>query len=136
MLSLTSYSYYPNKVKARNLVSNEPTAAASTEKPHNFTVAICLVVSDGEAYLEEWILYHLLAMEIDAIYIYDNSENYDLRRWFENTRQHPVYNRVEVHHRPGKGNDDGKGRYLQAGAYQDCIEQYGTSTEGPRHDYL
>lgn len=119
---MSSLNSYRNNVNTRNLVSNEPTAAASTEKPYNFTVAMCLVVSDGEAYLEEWILYHLLAMEIDAIYIYDISENYDLRHWFENTRQHSAYSRVEVNHRSGKWSNDGNGRQLQAGVYEDCIE--------------
>ncbi|KAG7347446.1 glycosyl transferase family 2 protein [Nitzschia inconspicua] len=106
------------------------------KKVYNFTVAICLVVSDAEQYIQEWIDYHLIAMDFENIYIYDNSKTFELSRWFNNTRQHSIYNRVLVHHRPGKGTDDGKGRFLQAGVYQDCIKQYGTSKHGPQHDYF
>jgi hypothetical protein len=111
-------------------------ASNTVENVYKFTVAICLVVSDGEAYFQEWVDYHLMAMNFENIYVYDNSKSFDLARWYNHTRQHPVYSRVEVHHRPGKGTDDGKGRYLQAGVYEDCIQQYGKSEEGPQHDYL
>jgi hypothetical protein len=105
-------------------------------KGHNFTVAICLVVSDAEQYFQEWVDYHLIAMNFDNIYVYDNSKTFELARWYDNTRQHHLYSRVVIHHRPGKGTDDGQGRYLQAGVYEDCINQYGKSQKGPQHGYL
>jgi hypothetical protein len=105
-------------------------------KEYNFTAAICLVVSDAEPYFQEWVDYHLIAMNFDNIYVYDNSEMFELARWYGNTRQHPKYGRVVIHHRPGEGSDDGQGRYLQAGVYEDCISQYGKSQRGPQHSYL
>jgi len=47
-------------------------------------------VKDGEAYMTEWIDYHLAAVGIDGIYIYDNSGEGDLRGWHRNTRSHPL----------------------------------------------
>jgi hypothetical protein len=103
---------------------------------YNFTVAICLVVSDGEQYFQEWVDYHLLAMQFEAIYVYDNSDNFDLCRWHDNTRHHPVYSRVHVQHRPGPGYLEKEGRYLQLEVYKDCIQKYGKDANGPQHDYL
>ena len=32
------------------------------------------------------------------IYIYDDSENFEFQHWYENTRQHPTYKKVEIIH--------------------------------------
>lgn len=105
---------------------------------YNFTVAICVIVSEAEQYFEEWLDFHLSVMKFENIYVYDNSDKFDLQRWYNNTRQNPVYRRVTVHHRPGKGNVPEKdtGLYLQNRVYKDCIREYGKSKEGPQHDYL
>jgi len=67
-------------------------------EPHyNFTTAICVAVRDGESYMQEWIDYHL-AMKFDAIYIYDDSPTFEWRRWHENTRNHSLYQRVNMIH--------------------------------------
>jgi len=55
------------------------TEAATTASPlavqqinnFNFTVGICMVMKDAEAYFEEWVDYHVGVMKFDAIYIYD-----------------------------------------------------------------
>jgi hypothetical protein len=106
------------------------------KKKYNFTVAICLVVSDGENYFQEWVDYHLQAMKFENIYVYDNSKFFDLQRWYNNTRNHPIYSRVSIKHRPGPGYIEKEDRYLQSAVYEDCIEQYGKSKDGPHHDYL
>lgn len=92
----------------------------------NFTVGICAIIKDGEAYLAEWLDYHLDAMGIEAIYIYDNSFGnpsleleYDLQAWHRNTRSHPLYSKVEVMHMP----EMNTGR--QKRAYTDCVLRYG-----------
>lgn len=106
---------------------------------YNFTVAICLIVNDGEQYFQEWVDYHLLVMQFDAIYVYDNSNNFDLHRWYDNTRKHPIYRHVHIEHRPGPGQSKtGKktDRYLQNNVYDECIQKYGKDTNGPQHDYL
>ena len=60
---------------------------------HNqtFTIGICAIMKDMDAYLNEWLDYHLVAMGIDKIYLYDNSLEFYLKNWYENTREHPVY---------------------------------------------
>lgn len=70
--------------------------------------------------------YHLTGLEFDQIYVYDNSNDFQLRRWFNSTRQHPEYQHVEVNHYPG-----GK---TQQDAYYKCVNKYGKN--GPRHDYI
>ena len=85
----------------------------------NFTVGICAIVKDSEAYLTEWLDYHLEAMKIDAIYVYDNSPDFDLQSWYANTRSHPVYKRVEIRHLMDNTNK------RQRRAYTDCVNRYG-----------
>jgi len=87
---------------------------------YNFTVAICAIVKDGEAYLNEWLDYHLDALGIEMAVIYDNSWNFEMETWYNNTRAHPVYGRVEV--RPSRDIHDPK---RQKRAYTDCILRYG-----------
>lgn len=95
---------------------------------YNFTAAICAIVKDDEAHLEEWIDYHLRVMDFQNIYLYDNSDNHDLQRWYLNTRNHPIYSRVEVTSFPGVK--------LQANATMDCVQRFGTDPNGPQHDYF
>ena len=99
------------------------------------------------AYLTEWLDYHLDALGIEMVVIYDNSWNFEVRgglisvkvagtvrgicslttnapskmeTWYKNTRTHPVYGRVEV--RPSRDIHDSK---RQKRAYTDCILRYG-----------
>ena len=103
---------------------------------YNFTTAICLITTDAETYFQEWIDYHLFVMNFDAIVVYDNSLNFDLKRWLENTRTHPIYQNVIVQHRPGPGYNTKTKKHLQSEVYEDCIQQYGQDKEGPQYDYL
>ena len=111
---------------------------------YNFTTAICLITTDGEAYFQEWVDYHLFVMNFDAIYVYDNSRKFDLKRWYTNTRSHPIYQNVVVHHRPGPGYNTITKKHLQSEVYEDCIRRYGqqdttttqANNDGPQHDYL
>jgi hypothetical protein len=52
--------------------------------PHS--VAICAIQKGGQPYLEEWIDYnHLIGF--DKIYLYDNSNDYELQNWTYNPLQ-------------------------------------------------
>jgi Glycosyl transferase family 2 len=42
--------------------------------------AICAIVLEEDAYIQEWVDYHL-GLGFDFIYIFDNSENFDLKGW-------------------------------------------------------
>ena len=98
---------------------NEHSSSSYQMEKYNFTVGICAIVKDGEAYLTEWLDYHLEAMKMDAIYIYDNSPDFDLQSWYANTRSHPVYKRVEIRHLLDKTFK------RQRRAYTDCVNRYG-----------
>ena len=41
---------------------------------------VCSIQIKIEAYIDEWVDYHL-AIGFTKIYIYDNSENFDLKNW-------------------------------------------------------
>jgi hypothetical protein len=116
--------------------SSSSSSSASSSSSHNFTVAICLITSDGEAYFQEWVDYHLLAMKFDNIYVYDNSDKFELQRWHDNTRSHPIYSKVEIEHRPGPGFNRTTKKHLQSTVYEDCITRFGKDNNGPQHDYL
>ena len=57
---------------------------------------VCTIQTKEEAYIDEWVDYHL-AIGFKMIYIYDNSDNYDLRNW-GNQR---FLDNVRVKHYPG-----------------------------------
>mmetsp|Transcript_32898 Transcript_32898/g.69220 ORF Transcript_32898/g.69220 Transcript_32898/m.69220 type:complete len:425 (-) Transcript_32898:703-1977(-) len=100
---------------------------------YNFTIGICTIVKDGEAYLTEWIDYHLSAMSIENIYIYDNSPNFDLQSWYANTRSHPLYSRVQVRHLAGDAAE------RQKRVNTDCVLRYGRGVQDNEHlimDYI
>jgi hypothetical protein len=116
---------------------------------HNFTVGICLIVKDGEAYIQEWIDYHLFVLKFDAIYISDNSKNYDLKKFHNNlaaaatsinisvvdNNNNNVFNnnysdKVFIHHKPLHQSKQ------QLNAYKECIQTYGKDPAGPKHDYF
>jgi len=102
---------------------------------YNFTIGICAIVRDMEAYLDEWLDYHLVAMNIENIYLYDHSPQFYLKTWYENTRSHPIYHRVHVTHWGLK-----KGLGVQVDAYKDCILRFGrkedTTHTTTKMDYL
>jgi len=106
--------------------SVQPSLLRHTKK-FNFAAAICVIVKDAEAHLEEFLDYHLLALNFQNIYVYDNSAKQDLAGWYQNSREDPVYKRVEVHYKTGRLS-------VQQEAYADCITQYGLG--GPKHDYF
>ena len=57
---------------------------------------VCTIQTKEEAYIDEWVDYHL-AIGFKMIYIYDNSDNYDLRSW-GNQR---FLDNIRVKHFPG-----------------------------------
>lgn len=72
------------------------------------TIAICTMVVNEEAYLDEFVDYHL-ALGFDGIYVYDNSEDFELRQW--GTEKDC---RIKVKHYPGTAK--------QMSAFTDCAK--------------
>ena len=75
-------------------------------------------MKDMDAYLTEWLDYHLGAMSIENIYLYDNSKQFYLKNWYDNTRNHTLYHRVHVIHWADLLSP-------QRGAYTDCVTRFG-----------
>lgn len=113
---------------------NDPGVILPPPNPYNFSVGICTVLKDAEARFEEWIHYHILVMKFQHIYIYDNSRS-DLKQWYRQTREHPVYRHVTIHQAPGKTKPGAK-TPLQMDLIQKCIQKYGKNQQGPQHDYM
>lgn len=72
---------------------------------------ICSMVLGEEAYLDEWLDYHL-GLGFTHVYIYDNSPYYDLKQW--GSEQQQLGRPVTV--------KSWKGTAQQMHAYVDCVE--------------
>ena len=72
--------------------------------------AMCTIVKNEEAYIDEWVDYHL-ALGFDPIYIYDNSDEFEMRQWGNETKG----DHVRVIHFPGQA--------VQMKAYLDCAKK-------------
>jgi hypothetical protein len=115
-------------------------------KEYNFTAAICAIVKDADPYLMEWIDYNLLGLQFENIYIYDNSDDFDLQSFYNKTRSHPIYSRVHIMHKTGVYLEEEE-EYVQHWAYEDCVWRFGQGftgapeyeepwPESPKHDYM
>jgi hypothetical protein len=71
--------------------------------------ALCCIVVDEEAYIDEWVDYHH-ALGFDSIYVYDNSDNFDMKQWGKEKGNH-----VTMTHFPGIAQ--------QRPAYLDCAKR-------------
>jgi len=119
-----------SQVEPPVLVSSTPSQS------FNFTVAACVAVKDAEAYFEEWIDYHVGVMKFDQIYLYDHSVDFELQRWYSNSRDDPIYHKTMVQHYKytGENYNDEKEGYNQNVIYRDCVDRFGKG--GPKHDYM
>ena len=72
--------------------------------------ALCAIQKDGLYYIDKWVDYHL-ALGFDTIYIYDNSDDFELQQW----QQRRNRDQVVVQHFPGSKQ--------QRPAYIDCAKQ-------------
>ena len=79
-----------------------PTPGSTPEMVQAFPVpseprggaAICAIQKGAKRYLDEWTDYNL-AMGFDRIYLYDNSDDFELKEWAQNKE------RIHVKHYPG-----------------------------------
>jgi len=61
--------------------------------------AICTIQKDGVKYLDEWVDYNF-AIGFEKIYIYDNSDNFELRKWYEGRSRNA--DQIDIKHFPGE----------------------------------
>jgi len=65
---------------------------------NNTSTALCGIVKDAEAYLDEWVDYHF-GLGFHTIYLIDNSQNHELKSW-QDKRRNAGYS-VRVLPKPG-----------------------------------
>mmetsp|Transcript_18807 Transcript_18807/g.42992 ORF Transcript_18807/g.42992 Transcript_18807/m.42992 type:complete len:393 (-) Transcript_18807:898-2076(-) len=63
------------------------------------TAALCAIQIEGLRYIDEWVDYNLYVAGFAKIYLYDNSESFELKDWIK-TRDDS--HRIEVRHFPGR----------------------------------
>ena len=119
---VTQRTFQRDKFSTHHTATNE-----AADIDYNFTIGICAIMKDQEAYLDEWLDYHLVAMNIENIYIYDMSQQFYLKTWYENTRNHPIYHRVHVTYwfKLPK-------TLPQQAAYEHCILTFGRNDDLPK----
>ena len=103
---------------SRPVIELETAAAHPNDSP----VAICVIQKGALFYLDEWTDFHL-ALGFDTIFIYDNSDNFELKEW---AKSKGIGSSIIVRHYPG-----GKG--VQKKAYIDCFERI---KENKSHDWI
>lgn len=88
MLSLTALVSFPtlwsllSQTNASSWISFQGFQEAGSDQ----TAAICVVMKEEEKYIDEFVDYHS-ALGFSQIYVYDNSDGYDLRQWgYEKSR--------------------------------------------------
>ena len=70
----------------------------NTNNLNNTTSALCGIVKDAEAYLDEWVDYHF-GLGFHSIYLIDNSDKHELKSW-QDKRRNAGYS-VRVLPKPG-----------------------------------
>ncbi|MCX6059049.1 MAG: glycosyltransferase family 92 protein [Chloroflexi bacterium] len=79
-------------------------------------LSLCLICKDENAYLSEWLNYHIL-MGVDRFYIYDNESKVSLR---ESLKEYIERGWVVV--------VDISGKAMQLYAYDHCLQTFGVNT--------
>lgn len=111
--------------KAEQIIvtSKKPTLlneSSSSSSLKSRGAAICLIQKWGLRYIDEWVDYHH-ALGFDMIYIYDNSDDFELKEWYEKRN----IKAIEVIHYPGEAK--------QKPAYNECLKSI---QERESHDWV
>jgi len=88
-----------------------------TQQPEDYggnRAAICAIQKGAVRYLDEWVQYHLLAMGFEDIYLYDNSDDFELEAWYQ-SYDPQLQKRIHIQHFPGLRR--------QNKAYTQCTKQ-------------
>jgi len=75
-------------------------------------------------------------MGFQNFYIYVNSPTFELERWYQNSRNYPVYSRIIVIHYDRTLDKDEEKKQIHTFVYADCVDRFGKKAGGPKHDYF
>ncbi|WP_121808011.1 glycosyltransferase family 92 protein [Mucilaginibacter kameinonensis] len=83
----------------------------------NYKLAICAIIRDENAYLEEWIKYHLL-IGVEHFFMYDNESKVPVKTTLKalGLAQYATVRKI-------------RGEAQQMNAYNDCVKRYGESAQ-------
>ena len=106
------------------LIANRTIPARATKnKPEIIhSAAICAIQKEGLEYVDEWVDYHM-GIGFDTIYLYDNSDNFELQGWYserfflQNNNKNGT-ERVQIIHWPGVGKAG-----VQLPVYSHCTKE-------------
>eukprot|EP00550_Attheya_septentrionalis_P006521 CAMPEP_0198285180 /NCGR_PEP_ID=MMETSP1449-20131203/4492_1 /TAXON_ID=420275 /ORGANISM="Attheya septentrionalis, Strain CCMP2084" /LENGTH=349 /DNA_ID=CAMNT_0043982485 /DNA_START=240 /DNA_END=1289 /DNA_ORIENTATION=- len=105
--AVVQLSFIANLGGEGEIVNNDGDSALSImPQKKRKKAAMCSIVKNEEAYIDEWVDYHH-ALGFDLFYIYDNSDGFEMKQWGNEKGDY-----VRVIHFPG----DAK----QMLAYKDC----------------
>ncbi|CAJ1955613.1 unnamed protein product [Cylindrotheca closterium] len=110
-------------------LSQQPERFGDTNNNNN-RAAICAIQKGAVRYLDEWVQYHLLAVGFEDIYLYDNSDDFEIQAWYHQSlddtsttvstasssdRSNKLKQIIHIRHFPGTAR--------QNEAYTHCIKQ-------------
>lgn len=92
-----------------------PPSRSSSAASNDGSTAMCAIQKGALPYVDEWVDYHL-AIGFDKIVIYDNSDDFELKPWFDaRNRNSSTPATLEIEHFPGTGQ--------QLAAYDHCARR-------------
>eukprot|EP00581_Thalassiosira_minuscula_P009691 CAMPEP_0183709654 /NCGR_PEP_ID=MMETSP0737-20130205/5657_1 /TAXON_ID=385413 /ORGANISM="Thalassiosira miniscula, Strain CCMP1093" /LENGTH=640 /DNA_ID=CAMNT_0025937811 /DNA_START=1 /DNA_END=1923 /DNA_ORIENTATION=- len=98
--------------------------AATRRQTNTVSIGICCYAKDQEAYIDEWVDYHL-ALGFTTLHIYDGSEEFWMRQWGE--RRGTQQGISIVHFPRGNHTDDDS---IKVNANSHCAERHGKEHHG------
>jgi hypothetical protein len=122
------YKFFDAK-DTSNVIKNQKQTEGDNARAQS--IGICCYAKDQEAYIDEWMDYHL-ALGFDKLYIYDGSEKYWMEQWGEARND----TRLSLVHFPPPLNDENAGNSTmvlndkKARAYADCVGRHGKEHSG------
>jgi hypothetical protein len=83
------------------------------DKPAQYNLCLCCIIKDENAYLEEWISYHLKA-GVEHFYIYDNDSTVPITDTLNNLKLSEYATVTKI-----------SGKAKQVSAYEHCLKTFG-----------
>ena len=114
-LSNVSVNGYHTNVALKSNIPNFSVNGNHIVPPNDYAsvAAICAIQRDGLLYVDEWIDYHI-ALGFETIFIYDNSDDFELRGWYSNRFKQNT-KLIKIVHWVGSGE--------QLAAYNNCTKE-------------
>ena len=110
----TSLQSYNDKYKIFGSLFRHDVENVSALETATSPIAICGIVTSQEAYIDEWVNFHV-ALGISSIFLFDSSQEFWMQEWSE---ERFMTSPVEVIHLPGNASDP----FFVASTYFACLQ--------------